>query len=56
MAARAFEAWVRARVENDYLANIRTPEEFSRPGNSYPYPLAEEMPAIDAAFRKIFGV
>lgn len=56
MAARAFEAWVRARVENDYLANIRTPEEFSRPGNSYPYPLAEEMPTIDAAFRKLFGV
>lgn len=56
MAARAFEAWVRARVENDYLANIRTPEEFDRPGSTYPYPLAEEMPAIDAAFRKLFKV
>jgi len=56
MAARAFEAWVRSRAENDYLANIRTPSEFDRPGDCYPYPLAEEMPAIDAAFRMLFGV
>lgn len=56
MAARAFEAWVRSRVENDYLANIRTPSEFDRPGDCYPYPLAEEMPTIDAAFRSLFGV
>jgi hypothetical protein len=55
MAARAFEAWVRSRVENDYLANIRTPAEFDRPGDCYPYPLAEEMPTIDAAFRQLFG-
>jgi hypothetical protein len=56
MAARAFEAWVRSRVENDYLANIRTPAEFDRPGDCYPYPLAEEMPTIDAAFRQLFRV
>lgn len=56
MAARAFEAWVRSRVENDYLANIRTPAEFDRPGDCYPYPLAEEMPTIDTAFRQLFGV
>lgn len=56
MAARGFEAWIRARVENDYLANIRTPAEFDRPGECYPYPVAEEMPAIDEAYRKLFGV
>jgi hypothetical protein len=56
MAARAFEAWIRGRVENDYLANIRTPAEFDRPGDCYPYPLAEEMPTIDTAFRQLFGV
>lgn len=56
MAARAFEAWIRAKVDNDYLANIRTPAEFERAGSCYPYPLADEMPAIDAEFRKLFGV
>ena len=54
--ARAFEAWVRSRVENDYLANI-TPVEAFGPGPSrYPYPLADEMPAVDAAFRRLFGL
>lgn len=56
MAARAFEAWVRGRVENDYLANIRKLAEFNRPTDCYPYPLPEEMPAIDAAFKKLFNV
>lgn len=56
MAARAFEAWVRRAVENDYLANIVTPDEFTKTSDRYPYPTAAEMPAIDAAFRSLFGI
>jgi hypothetical protein len=56
MAARAFEAWVRRQADNDYLANIVTPEEFVKASDRYPYPTSPEMPAIDAAFRKLFGL
>ena len=59
VCARAFEAWVRSRVDNDYLANIRTAEEFAAAGRdaaAYPYPRADEMPAVDAAFRRLFSV
>ena len=59
VCARCFEAWVRSQVTNDYLANIRTADEFAATGrdrNTYPYPLPEEMPAIDAAFRRLFGI
>lgn len=56
MAARAFEAWVRRQADNDYLANIVTPDEFVKASDRYPYPTAPEMPAIDAAFRKLFGL
>ena len=56
VVARAFEAWVRAQAENDYLANIVPAEAFG-PGRAvYPYPLPEEMPAVDAAFRRLFGL
>jgi hypothetical protein len=52
--ARAFEAWVRSIASNDYLANI-TPVDAFGPGRAcYPYPLPEEMPAVDAAMRSIF--
>ena len=54
--ARAFEAWVRSRVENDYLANIVPAAAFACGASRYPYPLPEEMPAVDAAFRRLFGV
>lgn len=54
MHARAFESWVSARVNNDYLANIRTPDEFEKSADRYPYPIASEMLAIDAAFRRLF--
>lgn len=52
--ARAFEAWARSLVDNDYLANIVPASSFSCGANRYPYPLPEEMPAIDAAFRRLF--
>lgn len=53
--ARAFEAWVRACVDNDYLANITPAGAFSRGDERYPYPLTDEMPAVDAVFRRIFN-
>lgn len=54
--ARAFEAWVRSQVENDYLANIVPAAAFGCGVSRYPYPLPEEMPAVDAAFRRLFGI
>lgn len=54
--ARAFEAWVRSQVENDYLANITPAAAFACGLERYPYPLPEEMPAVDAAFRRLFGI
>ena len=56
IVARAFEAWVRSQVENDYLANIIPAAAFGCGINRYPYPLPEEMPAVGAAFRRLFGV
>jgi hypothetical protein len=56
MSARAFEAWVRRQADNDYLANIVTPDEFVKASDRYPYPTAPEMPVIDAAFRRLFGI
>lgn len=54
--ARAFESWVRSQVENDYLANIVPLAAFGPGPKFYPYPLPDEMPAVDAAFRKLFGI
>jgi len=54
--ARAFEAWVRQSVNNDYLANILPVEQFSPGATVYPYPLPAEMPAVAAAFRRLFGI
>jgi hypothetical protein len=54
--ARAFEGWVRSQVENDYLANIVPVTAFGPGPTRYPYPLADEMPAVDAAFRRLFGL
>lgn len=52
--ARAFEGWVRSRVENDYLVNIRKVESF-KAADRYPYPLPEELPAVSAAFERLFA-
>jgi hypothetical protein len=54
--ARAFEAWVRQSVDNDYLANILPVEQFSPGATVYPYPLPAEMPAVAAAFQRLFGL
>jgi hypothetical protein len=54
--ARAFEAWVRSQANNDYLANIVPVAAFAPGPKFYPYPLPEEMPAVDAAFRRLFGI
>ncbi|MDV3479887.1 PLxRFG domain-containing protein [Sphingobium yanoikuyae] len=58
MSARTFESYVIARLAdaehaNDYLANVVSPEAFLIP-EAYPYPTAEEMPAIRAAFDEFF--
>lgn len=55
VCARAFESWVRSRADNDYLANI-VPVESFRPGRDlYPYPIADEMPAVAEAFARLFS-
>lgn len=56
VCARAFEAWVRSRVENDYLANIVPVESFGPGRDRYPYPIPEEMPTVAEAFAKLFAV
>lgn len=56
MLARAFEGWVRATVNNDYLANIVKMEGFGPGSQRYPYPTPEELPQVDAAFRRLFGL
>ncbi|WP_343546776.1 PLxRFG domain-containing protein [Sphingobium yanoikuyae] len=58
MSARTFESYVIARLAdaehaNDYLANVVSPDAFLIP-EAYPYPTAEEMPAIRAAFDEFF--
>ena len=54
VTARCFEAWVRSRVDNDYLANINPIELFICGASSYPYPTKDEMPAIDDIYRGLF--
>jgi len=54
--ARAFEAWLRTQVENDYLANIVKYGDFRCGEGRYPYPLEQEMPTVDAAFRRLFDL
>ena len=52
--ARAFEGWVQSKVENDFLVNIREAGMFKSP-ERFPYPLPEELPAVSAAFEKLFA-
>lgn len=54
--ARAFEGWVRATVNNDYLANIVKMDAFGPGSARYPYPTEAELPQVDRAFRKLFGL
>ena len=53
LEARCFEAWVRSKVDNDYLANIVSVSKFQNP-ESYPYPLESEMAEIDRLFTEFF--
>ena len=52
--ARAFESWVRSKVENDYLVNIRKLDQFKALGR-FPYALPEELPEVAAAFDRLFA-
>jgi hypothetical protein len=66
MSARSFENFVIERLgatneQNDYLANFKEVGEWIKDsrGNidavkNYPYPLAEETPAINEAFQQLF--
>jgi hypothetical protein len=54
--ARAFERWVRDKVENDYLANIVKLEAFGCGEERYPYPLPAEMEQVDKVFRELFAL
>ncbi|MDO8983009.1 PLxRFG domain-containing protein [Cypionkella sp.] len=68
MHARAFESYVIAKLRdqnaaNDYLANIVSEEYWKAAaalqgleGDSYPYLIADEEPAVRAAFDKLFTV
>lgn len=62
IAARAFETWVQYRLtaqgrKNDYLVTIPPqPAEGSKELALYAYPLASEIPMLDAAFSQMFGV
>lgn len=65
MTARAFESYLIDKAKergqsNDYLANIvdekahKAIDEMTEASQPYPYPTAEEKPAINAAFDKLF--
>lgn len=58
--ARAFETYVIASLannghRNDYLANVRSLEEFARSGDRYPYLTPEEQTPVNEAFDKLFN-
>lgn len=61
MAARSFETYVIAKLAdqngaNDYLANVVSEQTFEALGrDDYPYPKADEVPAIRAAFDDFFA-
>lgn len=58
--ARAFETYVIARLadqgyRNDYLANVRTLEQFVRSADRYPYLTPDEQGPVSDAFDKLFS-
>lgn len=58
MSARSFESYIIDRLDlqdsqNDYLANISSPEEYGRK-EMYPYPLLEDKEKINKAFDELF--
>lgn len=68
MGARSYESYILAKLHdnnasNDYLVNITDVEQWAKANEKlgketkwgdYPYPIAEEMPAIREAFDKFF--
>lgn len=59
-AARSFENYVIAKMmregyQNDYLANVVSPEDFSRDKGRYPYLLESEIAPVEKAFDDLFG-
>lgn len=59
-AARSFENYVIAKMmrngyHNDYLANVVSPEAFSRDKGRYPYLLESELAPVEQAFDSLFG-
>lgn len=58
--ARAFETYVIAKLadqgyRNDYLANVRTLEQFARAADRYPYLTPDEQGPVSDAFDKLFS-
>ncbi len=58
--ARAFETYVIAKLadqgyRNDYLANVRSLEEFARAADRYPYLTPDEQGPVSEAFDKLFS-
>jgi hypothetical protein len=58
--ARAFETYVIAKLadkgyRNDYLANVRSLEEFARSADRYPYLTPDEQGPVSDAFDKLFA-
>jgi hypothetical protein len=58
--ARSFETYVIAKLadrgyRNDYLANVRSLEEFSRSQDRYPYLTPDEQGPVSEAFDKLFS-
>jgi hypothetical protein len=59
-AARSFENYVISKMmekgyHNDYLANVKPVEDFSRDKGRYPYLLPAEVAPVAAAFDALFG-
>lgn len=59
--ARSFENYVISKMmekgyNNDYLANVRSVEDFPRSRERYPYLLPEEVAPIAQAFDELFAV
>lgn len=60
-AARSFENYVITRMadqgkQNDYLANVVSPEQFVRNADRYPYLLDNEIKPVAEAFDNLFSV
>ena len=58
--ARAFENYIISKMaqggyDNDYLANVRSIEDFPRSSDRYPYLLPDEIAPVEEAFDNLFS-